>query len=92
MANPVPQINIIGKVLNQQIESGLSKKDGKPWETYKTMLLCGEQVVYIVERVQEGKPKPAVRKHGDLVRVNPVPGWQDNGVININGNIEEVAS
>ena len=84
-------VKIVGTVINSTLDErhGTSKK-GDPYtiRQVKTTLLCGSEVVYIQQRIEEGQAIPRVPQHGEIVSVKLEPRWDDNGVLVLNGKLQ----
>lgn len=91
MANPpnkTPRIDILGSVLTVETEHRPGTGEKKGFYSTKIMILCGVRPVYI--RQSSDQPPINLPKSGDLVAVNPVPNWKDNGVLTFDATLDVV--
>ncbi len=80
-------IKVVGQVVNCKVNRGTSK-EGKAFASTETMLLCGSEIVRIVERHRDNQPEPKQSLAGDIVSINLFAGYKDNGVLVLNGSVQ----
>lgn len=79
-------ITILGQVLGQpKPQSG--EKNGRQWFRMEVQLLSGDQVLRL--STFQNEPFDSVPKNGEIIRVNPTPGFKDNGVLCFNGTFSK---
>lgn len=80
-------ITILGQVIGQPKPQSGESKNGGTWHRLQVQLLCGDQVVRL--STYQNTPFDSLPKNGEIIRVNPTPGFKDNGVLCFDGTFSK---
>lgn len=81
-------VAVEGFVVNSETVKGTSRK-GSPFHLQKTTLLCGKQMVVVVDAKRGDGPIPSIPEDGTFCRFHITPSLEDNGVLQLNGMLIE---
>lgn len=78
---------VVGRAVGDfQLRSGVSAKNGRPFQFVEGQVLAGTTFVKVTESVDVGTA-PYLPKDGDEVRANIVPDFKSNGVLAVSAKV-----
>lgn len=78
---------VVGRAVGDfQLRSGVSAKNGRPYQFVEGQVVAGTTFVKISETVEVGSA-PYLPKDGDEVRASVVPDFKSNGILSVSAKV-----